>query len=287
MLSKYSFPQRAISRGYRPQSEDKTPEADAADFDLLRQLTNAQRWQMGAKLTRWAKTVSLRGMRKANETTFSERFARSILGDKWLPCLTPRSDPSMWIQDPSAIAKLLHAILTELEISYYITGGVAAIVYGEPRTTRDLDVVIELDRNNILPLVEKLQQDEFYCPPGAVDEILTGRGKTLSITHMTQILNADMVMNGHSEFDRAKMARRRWEALDEAGIERFWLASPEDVILAKLLWRKQSGSQKQWNDILGILKVQIEALDYEYLAQWATRLEIQRDFDRALIEAGI
>lgn len=287
MPLEFPIPQISIAPGYRSQSEDKTPEADAVDFYLLRQLTNAQRWQMGAKLTRWAKTVSLRGMRKANNIEFPERFSRSILGDKWLSFLTPTSDPSMWIQDPSAIAKRLHAILTELDIPYYITGGVAAIVYGEPRTTRDLDLVIELDRKNVLQLVEKLERDEFYCPPGAVEDLQTGRGRTLSVTHMTQILNADIVVNGDSEFDRSKMARRRLEALDEAGTELFWLASPEDVILAKLLWRKQSGSQKQWNDVLGIFKVQVEALDYGYLARWAEQLAIQSDFDRALIEAGI
>jgi hypothetical protein len=279
--------QISISPGYRPQSEDKTLEADAADFYLLRQLTNAQRWQMGAKLTRWAKAVSLRGMRKANTIEFPERFSRSILGDKWLPLLTPTSDPSMWIQDPSAIAKRLHTILTELDIPYYITGEVAAIAYGEPRTTRDLDLVIELDRQNVPKFVEKLEQGEFYCPPGAVADLQTGQGRTLSVTHMTQILNADIVVNGESEFDRSKMARRGLEALDEEGTEQFWLASPEDVILAKLLWRKQSGSQKQWNDVLGILKVQIETLDYGYLDRWAEKLAIQSDFDRALIEAGI
>ncbi len=91
-------PQISIKPGYRPQSEDKTPLTDAVDFYRLRQQTNSQRWQMGASLTRWAKTVSLRGMRKACPETYTEQFARAVLGSKWLPVLTPTSDPSIMKQ---------------------------------------------------------------------------------------------------------------------------------------------------------------------------------------------
>ena len=277
----------SIKPGYRPQSDDKTPEADAIDFYRLRQLTNSQRWQMGASLTRWAKTVSLRGMRKACPSTYKEKFAQSVLGSKWLPILTPTSDPSMWTQDPSEIARLLHPIFETLGIPYYITGGVAASVYGDPRTTRDLDLVIEFIRDNIYQLVEALETAGFYCPPGAVEDIQEGRGRVLSVTHMTLVLNADIVLNSNTEFDRSKMARRRLEALDSAGVEQFWIASPEDVVLAKLLWRKQSQSQKQWTDVLGIMKVQAEILERGYLTEWAEQLGLVDDLNLAFIEAGI
>lgn len=282
-----SIPKISIKPGYRPQSEDKTPEADAIDFYRLRQLTNSQRWQIGASLTRWAKTVSLRGMRKACPSNYQEKFARSILGSKWLPILTPTNDSSMWTQDPSEIARLLHPIFATLNIAYYITGGVAASVYGDPRTTRDLDLVIELNRDNIDRLVEALETAGFYCPPGAVADIQQGRGSVLSATHMTFVLNADLVLNADSEFDRSKMARRRLEALDEAGLEQFWIATPEDIVLSKLLWRKQSRSQKQWTDVLGIMKVQAEGLERDYLTEWAEKLGLIDDLNLAFVEAGI
>lgn len=282
-----SIPKISIKPGYRPQSDDKTPEADAIDFYRLRQLTNSQRWQMGASLTRWAKTVSLRGMRKACPSTYQEKFAQSVLGSKWLPILTPTSDASMWTQDPSEIARLLHPIFETLGIPYYITGGVAASVYGDPRTTRDLDLVIEFIRDHIYQLVEALETAGFYCPPGAVEDIQEGRGRVLSVTHMTLVLNADIVLNSNTEFDRSKMARRRLEAIDSAGVEQFWIASPEDVVLAKLLWRKQSQSQKQCTDVLGILKVQAENLERGYLTEWAGNLGLVNDLNLAFIEAGI
>lgn len=279
--------QISITPGYQPQSEDKTSIADAVDFYRLRQLTNSQRLQMGASLTRWAKAVSLRGMKKACPGTYPERFAQSVLGSKWLPVLTPTSDSSMWTFDPSEIAKLLHPIFETLGISYYITGGVAATAYGDPRTTRDLDLVIELNRENISPLVEALEMAGFYCPPSSVEDIRDGRGRVLSVTHITKVLNADIVLNANTDFDRSKMARRRKISLDEAGVEQFFVASPEDVVLAKLLWRKPSGSMKQWSDVLGILKVQGEQLDFDYLWQWAEILNVANDLDQAFTEAGL
>jgi hypothetical protein len=287
MATIQTIPHFDIKSGYRPQSEDKTPLADAVDFFRLRQLTNSQRLQLGASLTRWAKIVSLRGMRKANPLAYSKRFAQSILGSKWLPILTPTSDPSMWTQDPSEIARLLHPILETLGIPYYITGGVAATAYGDPRTTRDLDLVIQLNRDNISRLVELLEAADFYCPPGSVADIRVARSRVLSVTHITKVLNADIILNTDTDFDRSKMARRRLEALDVAGVEQFWIASPEDVVLAKLLWRQQSQSMKQWTDVLGIIKVQDSQLDFDYLWHWAEILNIANDLDRAFTEAGL
>lgn len=273
--------------GYQPQAADTSVESDVYQFQLLRQRTNAQRWGMAAKLTRWARAVSLRGMQKANESTFRLRFAQAILDEKWLPCLTPTSDPAMWIQDPSEIARLLHPVLEQLRIPYYITGGVAASMYGDPRTTRDMDLVVELRRENIAQLAAVLEQEGFYCPSGAIEEIQRGQGSTLSVTHMEQVLNADLVLNADSDFDRSKLARRRLEAIDEAGMLEVWVIAPEDLILAKLLWGRGTQSEKQWRDVLGVLKVQTQALNYAYLAEWAERLGILNDLQRALVEAGI
>lgn len=281
------IPPITVKPGYRSQSEDTSVESDAVQFYLLRQRTNAQRFLMAASLIRWARASSVRGMRRANEATFRDRFAQAILGEKWTPCLTPTNEPSMWIQDPSEIARLLHPIFEQLLIPYYITGGVAASTYGDPRTTRDMDIVIELQQADILQLVTALEQAGFYCPPGAVEDIQAGRGHVLSVTHIGTVLNADLVLNADTEFDRSKMARRRLEAIDETNMLHVWMCSPEDLILAKLLWGRRSQAEKQWRDVLGVLKVQLETLDYGYLADWAEQLDLLADLQRAFTEAGI
>ena len=193
----------------------------------------------------------------------------------------------MWVQDPSEIARILHPIFGSLDIPYYITGGVCAIAYGDPRTTRDLNIVVEVERSQIMPLVTRLEAEGFYCPPGAVSDIQSGRARTLSVTHMQLVLDADIVLNANTEFDRSKMERRRLEAIGLNEAEQFWLASPEDVILAKLLWGRQSQSEKQWRDVLGVLKVQGESLDFAYLTEWATRLDLTELVQGAIAAAGL
>jgi len=273
--------------GYHPQAIDLSIESDRYQFQLLRQKTPGERFAIAAQMIRWAKTVSLRGMRKARGDLAPEYFAKSILQEKWTPLLTPIGDAAMWIQDPGEIARILHSVFESLNISYYITGGVCAIAYGDPRTTRDLDVVVEVERSNIMPMVDQLESAGFYCPPGAVEDIRSGRARTLSVTHRQLILNADIVLNDDTAFDRSKMARRRLEAIGLDESERYWLASPEDLILAKLLWRQQSQSEKQWRDVLGILKVQGDGLEFAYLTQWAERLDLIELLDRAMRAAGI
>lgn len=278
-------PYPSAKPGYRSQAPDTHPDSDRYQFELLRQRTPAQRLSMAAKLMRGAKALSLRGIKKARGQQYREYFARAILEEKWLPALTPQNDEQMWIQDSTELARQLHPILEQLGIAYYITGGVASIAYGEPRTTRDLDLVVEVDPVSIAQLVQALEQSGFYCPPGAVEDIQAGRGRTLSVTHIETILNADIVLNVDSPFDRSKMQRRRLEVMDE--MTQCWIISPEDLILAKLLWGRGMQSEKQWRDVLGVLKVQGASLDFDYLMDWAESLSIVEAVAQALVEAGL
>jgi hypothetical protein len=91
---------------------------------------------------------------------------------------------------------------------------------------------------------------------------------------------ADLMLSGTTAWDALKFERRRL-------IEGLYLVSPEDLILNKLRWRQQSQPEKQWRDVLGILKTQSHKLDYPYLQQWATRLNLQADLARVLAEAGL
>lgn len=231
-----------------------------------------------------AKALSLHGIKQARGKKYREYFARAVLAEKWLPELIPTSNEQMWIQDSTELASQLHSILERLGIAYYITGGVASIAYGEPRTTRDLDLVVEVKQAHITRLVAALEQAGFYCPPGAVEDIQTGRGQVLSVTHMETILNADIVLSPDNAFERSKMQRRRLESLNEAGTTQFWITSPEDLILA--LWRQTSQSEKQWRDVLGVLKVQGETL-FEYMKQWAKVLGVVDALAQVLVEAGL
>ncbi|NET38104.1 MAG: hypothetical protein F6K19_39915 [Cyanothece sp. SIO1E1] len=88
------------------------------------------------------------------------------------------------------------------------------------------------------------------------------------------------MITGGDDWDGIKFERRRL-------INGIYLASPEDVILNKLRWRERNLSEKQWRDVLGVLKIQGSRLNFDYLNEWATKLGLIEDLKRAIGEAGL
>jgi len=157
---------------------------------------------------------------------------------------------------------------------------VASSIHGKPRSTRDLDLVIEIQLNQIDLLVSTLETSGYYFLYGGLEGIKLGRERMLNITHTEAIANADLYITDNSPFAISKMQRKL--LLDLEGIPKFWLASPEDLILQKLLWGKHTQLEKQWRDVLGILKLQASSLDQKYLAQWAKHLDLSEALTNAL-----
>ncbi|MBT9316836.1 hypothetical protein [Leptothoe spongobia] len=267
---------------YTPQAEDTSIEADKLVFRLLRQKSNADRLAMSAALSRGARELSLKGLTKTFAVLDPGEFFKKVvfvwLGHQWPEGFSPKGDPMTWIQDSVALAKQLHPIFDRVHIHYYITGGVASSLYGDPRTTRDLDIVLNIQSSKISPLVEALTQEGFYVP--GVEDTISGRMQTLQIIHTESILQADLVISGNDPWDLLKFERRQLN-------DGLYFASPEDVILNKLRWRQRSQSEKQWRDVLGVLKVQGQGLDFEYMKEWAERLGLTEDLDRATESAGL
>jgi hypothetical protein len=276
-----------VKPGYRPQSSDTSIETDIFEFNLLRQRSNSDRLEMSATLTKGARQLCICGLRQTHpslsETAVAQAIARAFLGNDCPPEFIPTGTEMTWIQDSISLAIQLQTIFTDLGIPHYITGGVAAATYGEPRTTRDLDIVIALSLTQLDAMVQRLESEGFYVP--GVEDIRFGRLQTLGITHQETIARADLMLAGTSAFDRAQFNRRRAIEIPSRGT--LYLASPEDIILNKLRWREQSQSEKQWRDILGILKVQNQTLDFNYLNQQADALELTNVLVRSLTEAGL
>jgi hypothetical protein len=181
-----------------------------------------------------------------------------------------------WIQDSTELAAQLHAIFAMVNVPYYITRGVAAITYGEPHTTRDLDVVISVPRQTINSLVVALEVADFYVP--GVEDAVSGRMRTLQITQVTTISRADLVLAEENEYEQLKFQRRRLITLPNG--TQVYLALPEDVVVNKLRWGQQSQSEKQWRDVLGVLKIQQDHLNYNYMHQWAAAFDLSEQLDQ-------
>ncbi len=171
--------------------------------------------------------------------------------------------------------------LEKLGISYYITGSIASNYYGLPRLTHDLDIVIKLDSNKIKEIVEIFSVDSYVSEEG-IREAVSGSGM-FNIIDLTTGFKVDFWLYRGSEFDESCFIREVKVMLsdDLSG----WIATPEDVVLHKLYWNTISPSERQSNDAKGVLLVQGEHIDKEYLRQWAARLSIEKDLEQ-LLSAG-
>jgi hypothetical protein len=266
---------------YVTQAAGIAPESDRYQMGLLRQRSPAQRYAIGAGLILAGKRIALQQHRRRRGMLGDSYFAKSLLGEK---SVTLKGPAENWVQDPIEIAKILHEAMTSLQIPYFISGGVATLVHGEPRTTMDLDIVAQIERQNIAPIVALLESQGFYCPFGAVEEIQAGIGRMMSITHTVSALSADISVMQDSDHGRSEMARR--QLIDMGNGVNVWFCSPEDLILAKLQWGKASASEKQQRDVLGVMKVQEGLLDLDYLRSWATQLDLVSQVEMLLIQAS-
>ena len=122
-----------------------------------------------------------------------------------------------------------------------------------------------------------------------MDDAVSGRMQTLQATHQQSIARADLVIARDDDFAHIQFERKQQYPLPD-GTE-VYLVSPEDLVLNtvldKILWGQSSRSEKQWRDVLAILKTQGDGLDYAYLQTWAERLGILASLEQSRIEAGV
>ena len=170
----------------------------------------------------------------------------------------------------------------KLGILYCIGGSVASSAYGIPRSTMDVDMVSDLKPTSVRPLVRILEQYYYIDENMILDAI--ERRSSFNIIHLETMLKIDIFVAKNTPYHIETFKRRRKDTLDEEQkTAEFYLVSPEDIILNKLAWFRLGGgvSDRQWNDVLGVLKVQKDSLDYNYLKYWASELKIEDLLERA------
>jgi len=185
----------------------------------------------------------------------------------------------------AAITPIVEA-LEELGVSYHIGGSVASSVYGILRATIDADLIANLHIEQARPLVKWLEAD-YYIDEDAVRDAVRRRSSFNAI-HLETMLKVDVFIPKSRLFDQEEFRRAQQEVLLE-GTRPFNVASPEGTILNKLEWYRMGGevSDRQWNDILGVLKVQGTHLDMNYLQKWAANLNVTDLLERAFVDAGL
>jgi len=179
------------------------------------------------------------------------------------------------------------ALFERLGIQYVLSGGVATIVYGEPRSTLDVDFAVHmgLDPARRLPI---LAQDGFLvAPDAALEAALTSTMFTM--VHVASFMKIDVHVVPRSGIHKAEIERGRWQRLGPGYPDEIRIITPEDLVLQKLRWYLDADcvSEKQWRDVLGLLKTRGHALDLAYMRDWARSLEVLELLERARVSAGV
>lgn len=167
-------------------------------------------------------------------------------------------------------------VLQRLGMPYMVAGAFASNLHGVPRMTQDADLVVDLDEAAVPELIESLES-EFYVSRDAALEAVRGR-RMFNAIHLETGFKVDLVIKKDRPFSVEELHRREPGLL--AGRE-VAFATAEDTILAKLEWADLGGSERQYDDAVGIIQVQGRRLDWSYLERWAASLGLDDLLARA------
>jgi hypothetical protein len=179
--------------------------------------------------------------------------------------------------EPLELLERLVIVLERMKVPYLTVGSMATISFGEPRFTNDIDVVIELRQSQISEFCDAFPSPEYYLSRSAVESAVSRRHQ-FNIIHPSSGLKIDCILPGRSEFDVSQMTRGVRQPILENRTAVF--GSPEDVIIKKLEYYREGGSDKHLRDIRGVLKMQGAKIDRTYIQAWVEKLDLKSEWEK-------
>lgn len=191
------------------------------------------------------------------------------------------------LAEPLRITKHVTDVLEQLDIPYLIGGSLASSLHGIPRATQDVDVVADLKYHHI-PLLVSALENEFYIDADMIGEAIKLHS-SFNVIHLETMFKVDIFVLREDISSQEEMARREQYQVSDNPPQTLFLSSAEDIILHKLYWFQLGGgvSERQWNDVLGVLQVQHETLDFEYLKRGAKQRGVSQLLEQALDDAEL
>lgn len=172
--------------------------------------------------------------------------------------------------EPAELLTKIIKILHKLKIPYAITGGFAISVWGHPRSTNDIDIIVEMVEKNIKPLISEMKafKKSIYADEDAVRDAME-RSSEFNFIDPDMGVKVDFFVLANNPYNKLKIKRAILR--DISGVAKAYFVSPEDLILSKLLWSKESSSWKQIEDIKTVLNNSKIKLDFKYIKNWAEK----------------
>ena len=178
---------------------------------------------------------------------------------------------------PNEFLKYVVEKLQQAGIDYVICGSVAASFYGVTRSTIDTDIIINTTKEQLTRFIELLGNEYYVSSEAAFDALQ--QGTMFNVIDMENSYKADLIIKKQTNFSDEEFSRRKRQLL--LGKE-FYVLSPEDNILSKLAWAKESHSEQQYNDVMKILEASAGSLDTKYLSKWTKILDVENDLNKCL-----
>ena len=184
--------------------------------------------------------------------------------------------------EPIQVTMQVVDVLEKLGIDYVIGGSLASALHGVARATMDSDIVADFGAEHVIPFVDAIKST-FYVDDEMIRDAIRAH-RSFNVIHLATLFKVDIFVAKEREFDRLQIARRSSYVLSAERNESAYVARAEDTILAKLEWYRMGDevSDRQWKDILGVIKVQSDKLDMEYLRRGANLLKVADLLERAL-----
>ena len=187
--------------------------------------------------------------------------------------------------EATRITLLVTQTLESIGIPYAVGGSLASSLHGIMRSTLDVDIVADMNLEHIHPLVAALSK-EFYADNEMMKDAIEHHS-SFNLIHYETAFKVDIFIRKLRAFDQMQLERRRTSVIATDPEQSVYVVSPEDIVLAKLEWYRMGGdvSDRQWRDILGVLKTRAGELELDYLRKWAGELKVADLLERALMEA--
>jgi hypothetical protein len=181
------------------------------------------------------------------------------------------------------VFRRITSALDQAGIPYMLTGSFASAYHGAPRATQDIDIVIAPNQQQLGVLKRLLPEDEYYVDLEAALDAYQ-RTSLFNIVDMATGWKVDFIIRKARAFSQEEFSRRT--QVDVQGI-RLFIASAEDVVISKLEWAKMGESQRQIEDVAGILRLRWDQLDRSYVERWVSELQLSEEWQRARRLAGV